>query len=92
MERASAPVRAPAASAMRLHRYLRKLVRSKSDKKFLALGGAWTANAVEATPFRNRPQARAAVMDLALNMPDLEFYFFFRNRKSRRRDFTMPLA
>ncbi len=92
MERSSGPARSPAADAKRLRPSVRKLVRSKSDKKFLALGGVWTHDAAQAAPFRNRPQARAAVMALALDMPDLEFYFFLGNRRSRRHDFTVPLA
>ncbi len=74
-----------------VHPTLRKLVRSKLTKKFLSHKGAWVKDAVDAAAFLIRPHARAAIAVLGLDPLDLEFYFFFGHRKSRRRDFTVPL-
>ena len=83
--------RQPAAEGPWRTRHLRKLVRSRLTKQFLSHKGTWVKDAVDAVAFTNRPQARAAVADLGLNPLDLDFYFFFRDRKSRLRDFTVRL-
>ncbi len=83
--------RQPAADGPTPTGSLRKLVRSKLTKHFLSHKGLWVKDAPDAAAFINRPQARAAVTALGLNLLDLEFYFFFGDRKSRRRDFTVQL-
>ncbi len=81
----------PAADGPRRTRPVRKFVRSKLTKRFLSHKGAWVKDAVDAAAFLNRPHARAAIAVLGLDPLDLEFYFFFAGRKSRRRDFAVPL-
>jgi hypothetical protein len=68
---------------------VRRIIRSKLTRTFLAADGSWTDDISSALDFQNISAADAKKQELRLR--DVEVFFYFNECKDRNLDFTLPL-